>query len=89
MLKWLKDYISGPTHKWWVDNVWRPSWTQFITYVYGVPAAIVAGATQIGNWASNDTIKGFVSELHVPEWVPQALVVIALIHFIAHGRKDD
>lgn len=89
MLKWLKNYIASPTHKWWVDNVWRPSWTRFVTLVYGIPAALLAGFTQIGDWAGNSTIKGYVSELHVPEWVPQALVIIALIHFVAHGREDN
>lgn len=76
-------------HQWWVENVWKPSWTRLVTYLYGVPAAIVALGQQIGNWASNETIKDLVGQLHVPSWVPQALVLIAIIHFMAHGRGDN
>lgn len=76
-------------HQWWVDNVWKPSWTRFVTAIYGVPALIIAMAQQIGSWASNDTLKGYVEQLHVPSWVPQALVLIAIIHFMAHGREDN
>lgn len=85
-MQWLKDYIAGPTHKWWVDNVWRPSWTRFITFVYGIPAAILAGFQALSVFANDSTISGYLSQIGVPNWVPMTLAGIALVHYVAHGR---
>lgn len=88
MLQYLKDYIASPTHKWWVDNIWRPSWTKFTTYIYGVPAALVAVGQTASKFANDTTISGYLSQLDVPNWVPMGLAGIALIHYIAAGRDN-
>jgi len=85
-MQWLKDYIAGPTHKWWVDNVWRPSWTRFITMIYGIPALIIAGFQALASFANDSTISGYLAQIGVPNWVPMALAGIALVHYVAHGR---
>lgn len=87
MLKLFKSYIASPTHRWWVDNVWRPSWTRLAAWIYGLPAMAISLATQIGDWANNDTIKGLIDQMNVPHWVPQLITVIALIHILARGHK--
>lgn len=87
MLNWLKDYITSPTHKWWVDNVWRPSWTKFTTYVYGIPAALLSLGEVISNWANDSTISQYLATMNVPNWVPMGLAGIALMHYVASGRK--
>lgn len=86
MLK-IKEWIKV-THQWWVDKVWKPSWTRFVATIYGVPAAVVVIVEQVGAWASSDTVKSLVDQLHVPGWVPQTLVLIALVHYMAHGRDN-
>lgn len=86
-MQWFKDYVSSPTHKWWVDNVWRPSWTRFVSYVYGIPATVVAGGQAIASFAGDSTISGYLAQMNVPNWVPMALAGIALIHYVAHGRE--
>lgn len=88
MLKWLKNYIASPTHKWWVDNVWRPSWTKLTTSIYGIPAAIVSLGEIISKFANDSTISGYLTQLNVPNWVPMALAGIALIHYIASGHDS-
>lgn len=87
MLKWFKDYITSPTHKWWVENVWRPTWTKLLTAIYGIPAGVVALWEAISGFANDSTIGGYLSQLNVPNWVPMGLAGIALAHYIASGRK--
>lgn len=86
MLNWFKSYLVSPTHKWWVDNVWRPSWTKLVTALYGIPAILVVVLEQLSKFANDSTISGYLSQLNVPNWVPMGLAGIALIHYIAHGR---
>lgn len=86
MLQWLKDYIAGPTHKWWVEKVWRPSWSKFVTLIYGIPAALVSLWEVFAGYANDTTIASYLASLHVPNWVPMVLTSIALVHYIASGR---
>jgi len=86
MLNWIKEYIAGPTHKWWVDNVWRPSWTKFVTFLYGIPAALLVVAEKISDWAKDDTIATYIAQVGVPNWVPSTMAAVALVYYIAHGR---
>lgn len=88
MLKWLNNYIASPTHKWWVDNVWRPSWTKITTAIYGIPALVIAMGEQISKWANDTTISGYLAQVGVPNWVPMALAGVALIHYIASGHDS-
>lgn len=88
MLRWLKNYIASPTHKWWVDNVWRPSWTKFTTGIYGIPAVVVSCGEGISKLANDTTISGYLTQLNVPNWVPMALAGIALIHYLAAGHDS-
>lgn len=87
MLNWLKEYIAGPTHKWWVENVWKPSWSKFLTLVYGIPAALISVWEIFANFANDTTINSYLSSLDIPNWVPMGLTVIALIHYVASGRR--
>lgn len=87
MLNWFKNYLISPTHKWWVDNVWRPSWTKLTTAVYGIPAILVVIGEQLSKFANDTTISGYLSQLNVPNWVPMALAGIALVHYLASGHK--
>ena len=82
-------YINTPWHQWWVEKVWKPSWTNFISWVYGLPAAFIAMADKIGSWAGDNTIKNYLAEMNIPNWVPTALAVIAILHYIGHGRSED
>jgi hypothetical protein len=86
MLQWLKDYISSPTHQWWVEKVWRPSWTRFVTFLYGIPAALLVVAEKISDWAKDDTIANYMSQIGMPNWIPSTLAAVALVYYIAHGR---
>lgn len=82
----MNQYLLSPMHKWWVDNVWRPSWTRFISLVSGVPAALIAGGQVISNFANDTTINSYISQLNVPNWVPMGMAGVALVYYVAHGR---
>lgn len=86
MLQWFKNYIASPTHKWWVDNVWKPSWTRLSAAIYGIPAALVVAGEQLSKFANDHTISGYLAQMNVPNWVPMSLAGIALVTYIAHGR---
>lgn len=85
-MQWFKYYIASPTHQWWVDNVWRPSWTKITTAVYGIPAAILSVGELGSKFANDNTISNYMAQLNVPNWVPMGLAGIALVHYIASGR---
>lgn len=87
MLNWIKNYITSPTHQWWVEKVWRPSWTKFVSFIYGIPALVLAGAQQVSVWAKDDTVATYMAQVGVPNWVPAGLAGVALIYYIASGRK--
>lgn len=87
MLNFINDYLAGPTHRWWVDKVWHPSWTKFVTFIYGIPAMLLAAGQEIDKWANDTTIATYMAQVGVPNWVPSAMAGIALIYYIAHGRE--
>lgn len=83
----LSNYEASSFHQWWVDNVWKPSWTKVVTFVYGIPALVVAGFQALAAFGNDSTISNYLSQLNVPNWVPMGLAGIALVHYIAHGRE--
>lgn len=87
-MQWLNNYLLSPTHKWWVDNVWRPSWTRFTTMVYGLPALLVGAFQAVSKFAGDTTISGYLAQMNIPNWVPSALALIALVHYISQGHED-
>lgn len=88
MIKLFKDYIAGPTHKWWVDNVWRPTWTKLLTAIYGIPAALILVGEAAAKFLNDSTIQGYLNHFSIPNWVPMAAAGLALLHYIASGRDD-
>lgn len=88
MFQWLKDYIASPTHQWWVNNVWRPTWTKFMTYIYGIPALLVSLLEMLSKFANDNTISTYMAQMNVPNWLPMGLAGIALVHYIASGHDD-
>lgn len=88
MIKWFKDYLVSPTHKWWVDNVWRPSWTKITTALYGIPAMLITAGEVVSRFANDTTISSYLAQIGVPNWVPGVIAGIALIHYVASGRDD-
>lgn len=86
-MNWINTYITSPTHKWWVDNVWAPSWTRLTTAIYGLPAMLVAAGETISHFANDNTIANYLAQVGVPNWVPMMLAGIALVHYVAHGRE--
>lgn len=82
----LNSYINSSFHQWWVNNVWKPSWTKFTTAIYGVPALLVSLFELGSKWANDSTISTYMAQLNVPNWVPMGLAGIALIHYIASGH---
>lgn len=87
MFNWIKEYLISPTHQWWVDNVWKPSWTKFTSWIVGVPSAVVAAGQYISNFMQDSTIQGYLTQFDIPNWVPSTMTLIALIYYMASGRK--
>lgn len=85
-MNFIKNYLISPTHQWWVDSVWRPSWTRFLSLVSGIPAALLTAGQAISSFANDTTINGYLAQMSVPNWVPMSLTTIALLYYVAHGR---
>lgn len=85
-MTWLNNYLISPTHKWWVDNVWRPSWTRFLSMTSGIPAALVVAGQAVSHFANDTTIAGYLDKIGTPNWVPVALAIVSLLYYVAHGR---
>ena len=84
MIEW---YVNTAWHKWWMEKVWKPSWSKFTSAIYGIPAALMAVGEYIA-WLTNDsTVQMYLAKMHIPQAVPVALATVALIHYIASGRK--
>lgn len=83
----FNSYLNSSFHKWWMDNVWKPSWTRLVTAVYGIPALLVTALEVVSKFANDSTISGYLSQMNVPNWVPMGLAGIALVHYVAHGRE--
>ena len=79
--------ILSSIHQWFVDNVWKPSWTKLTAGVYGIPALIVSGFESFAHFAGDNTVTTYLGQMGVPNWVPMALAGVALVHYIAHGRE--
>lgn len=88
-MSWLNNYLVSPVHQWWVVNIWRPSWTKFLTLLYGIPALITTLFTQLAAWGDDSTIAQYIDKLHMPNWVPMAFAGIAMVSYIAHGRSKN
>lgn len=84
MLNW---YLNTSFHKWWMENVWKPSWSQLVTLSYGIPAGLLVVVEKISDWAKDDTIATYMAQVGVPNWVPSTMAAVALVYYIAHGRK--
>lgn len=85
-MNFIQSYITGPTHKWWVDNVWRPSWTKITSMTLGIPSALIAGGGYLSQLAGDDKIASLLAQMHVPDGVFTTLAVVSLVYYIAHGR---
>jgi hypothetical protein len=83
MIKW---YAETAFHQWWVDNVWKPTWTKITTAIYGIPAALTTVGLMASNFLNDNTIQSYLSYMSIPNWVPMGLAGIALIHYMASGH---
>lgn len=86
LLQLFKDYVASPTHKWWVDHVWRPSWTKFTSMFVGIPSTLIVAGQYVSTLAGDDKIASLLAQMHVPDGVFTTLAVVSLVYYIAHGR---
>jgi len=86
MIQWIKNYIASPTHQWWVENIWKPSWTRFLSLIYGIPSALIVGGQYLSGLAGDTHITDLLHQMNLPDGVFVGLAGIALLHYLAHGR---
>jgi hypothetical protein len=72
--------------KWWIKNIWKPSWTKLTAAIYGIPSAVISLGEVVSKYANDPIISKYLTQLNVPYWVTMLLAGIALIHYIASGR---
>lgn len=87
MLNWIKEYLLSPTHKWWVENVWKKAWTKLLSWTAGIPAALLTAGQYVSSFMQDNTIQTYLTQFDIPNWVPSSLTLIALIYYLASGRK--
>lgn len=83
----LEWYKNTSWHKWWMKNVWQPSWSKLTTAVYGIPSALVVIGQYASNFLQDNTIQSYLSYMDIPNWVPMTLAGIALVHYMASEHK--
>lgn len=84
----IKWYSETKFHQWWVDNVWKPSWTNLVAAFYGIPSALALVGVEAAKLANDTTVSGYLNQIGVPNWVFGTLATIALVQYVAHGRED-
>jgi len=84
----IEWYKNTAWHKWWVENVWKPSWTKLTAAIYGIPAAFGVLAQSASTFLHDSTIQTYLAQYHIPNWVPVTVAVLALIHLVASGHDD-
>lgn len=82
-------YTNTAWHKWWMDTIWKPTWTKLVSSIYGIPALLVTVGEEAGKFFQDNTIQQYMNYLDIPNWVPMALAGLALMHYVASGRKVD
>lgn len=80
-------YVNTPLHQWFLTKIWRPSWTRFVTMVYGIPSALMVALNYLSSLAGDDKIQTLMAQMHIPDGVFVGLAGIAMVTYIAHGRK--
>lgn len=85
--KLFMDYIASPTHQWWVENVWKPSWSKAVSLWYGLPSGIVLVLEYVSKLAQDDKISNFLHQMNIPDGVFGVLAGVALIHYLASEHK--
>lgn len=87
VFKYINDYLISPTHAWWVEKVWKPSWTKFLSWTAGIPAVLVSFGQYVSSFMQDNTIQMYMAQFDIPNWVPSSLALISLIYYIASGRN--
>lgn len=88
-MNFITNYIASPTHKWWVDNVWHPTYTKLATALYGIPSALLVAVQYVSKAAGDDKITGLMQQMHVPDGIFMGLAGVALFHYVLSGHKED
>lgn len=83
LIEW---YTNTPVHKWFVEKVWKPSWSKLVAAVYGIPSALVTVSELASRFMQDTTIQNYLAQFSIPNWVPVAIASIALLQYIASGR---
>ena len=87
MKKIIDWYTSTSWHKWWMEYVWKPSWTKLTSWFLGLPSGIVAVGQFVSDFMQDNTIQSYLTQFDIPNWVPSTMTLIALVYYLAHGRK--
>lgn len=82
----IKWYEQTAIHQWWVENVWKPSWSKLTSAVYGIPAGVAFLGAEVAKLANDTQVSQYLSQIGVPNWVFGTLATVALVQYIASGR---
>lgn len=80
-------YTETAWHKWWMEKVWRPSWTKLTSFVVGFPATLLMVGQAISAFSNDSTVQSYLAQMHVPSWFPSTLAGLSLVFYVASGRK--
>lgn len=83
MLNW---YTQTKFHQWWVNTVWKPSWSKLTASVYGIPSALALVGAEAAKLANDTQVSDYLAQVGVPNWVFGTLATVALVQYIASGR---
>lgn len=76
-------YCNTPWHRWWVEKIWKPSWTKLTAWVAGLPSILLVIAEQVGKLAGDDKVSQLLAQMHVPDGFFAGLALVSLIFYIA------
>lgn len=83
MKSFINWYCGTSWHKWWVEKVWKPSWSKFLNLLMGLPSLLVLLGQELSKLAGDDKIANLLQQMHVPDGVFVGLAVVSLIGYIA------
>lgn len=71
-----------------LSKLWQDSQTKALAYGQAIAGTVLFSASQLNGLFTDSTFSSALNALSLPHWFPFVLVGLALLTYLAHGRKD-
>lgn len=70
-------------------SFWQESYTKAWAYTKMGAGAACVTISEVNGYITDPTFKSYLEELDLPKYVSIGLIILGMVTYIAHGRKDD